>query len=123
MSQSTLKTHAHDRHTHTRAHTHTQTPSQGGNESLNDAALQFKLSKKVAELTLVVHMLFTRNHEREVSTNVGHLGGKQTVKSLGCEIQSVTHCHYGVYIVTVGFHQKTTILKSFLQLKPSVQIL
>ena len=33
---------------------------------MNDAALQFKLSKKVAELTLVVHMLFTRNHEREV---------------------------------------------------------
>lgn len=39
---------------------------KGGSESLNDAALQFKLSKKVAELTLVVHMLFTRNHEREV---------------------------------------------------------
>ena len=36
---------------------------------MNDAALQFKLSKKVAELTLVVHMLFTRNHEREVSRN------------------------------------------------------
>ena len=39
---------------------------QGCSEPMNDAALQFKLSKKVAELTLVVHMLFTRNHEREV---------------------------------------------------------
>ena len=39
---------------------------QGCNEALNDTALPFKLSKKVAELTLVVHMLFTRNHEREV---------------------------------------------------------
>ena len=41
---------------------------QGCVEPLNDAALQFKLSKKVAELTLVVHMLFTRNHEREVTS-------------------------------------------------------
>ena len=27
---------------------------------------EYKMSKKVAELTQVVHMLFTRNHEREV---------------------------------------------------------
>lgn len=26
----------------------------------------FRMSKKVAELTQVVHMLFTRNHEKEV---------------------------------------------------------
>ena len=30
----------------------------------------FRMSKKVAELTQVVHMLFTRNHEKEVSHNV-----------------------------------------------------
>lgn len=29
-------------------------------------ALDFRMSKKVAELTQVVHMLFTRNHEKEV---------------------------------------------------------
>ena len=28
--------------------------------------LEFRMSKKVAELTQVVHMLFTRNHEKEV---------------------------------------------------------
>jgi hypothetical protein len=27
---------------------------------------EFRMSKKVAELTQVVHMLFTRNHEKEV---------------------------------------------------------
>ena len=29
---------------------------------------EYKMSKKVAELTQVVHMLFMRNHEREVGS-------------------------------------------------------
>ena len=31
--------------------------------------LEFRMSKKVAELTQVVHMLFTRNHEKEVEVD------------------------------------------------------
>ncbi|XP_076444173.1 uncharacterized protein LOC143282423 [Babylonia areolata] len=37
----------------------------GGNDKLK-RAFDFRMSKKVAELTQVVHMLFTRNHEKEV---------------------------------------------------------
>ena len=29
-------------------------------------SFEFRMCKKVAELTQVVHMLFTRNHEKEV---------------------------------------------------------
>lgn len=37
---------------------------------------EYKMSKKVAELTQVVHMLFMRNHEREVSNrHVQHVIG------------------------------------------------
>ena len=32
----------------------------------NKKSFEFRMSKKVAELTQVVHMLFTRNHEKEV---------------------------------------------------------
>ena len=32
-------------------------------------SLEFRMAKKVAELTQVVHMLFTRNHEKEVGHN------------------------------------------------------
>ena len=32
----------------------------------NKRSFEFRMSKKVAELTQVVHMLFTRNHEKEV---------------------------------------------------------
>lgn len=31
-------------------------------------SFDFRMSKKVAELTQVVHMLFTRNHEKEIET-------------------------------------------------------
>lgn len=34
---------------------------------------EFKMSKKVAELTQVVHMLFTRNHEREVCVTLTYI--------------------------------------------------
>ena len=34
--------------------------------SLNKKTFEYRMSKKVAELTQVVHMLFTRNHEKEV---------------------------------------------------------
>ena len=35
----------------------------------NKRSLEFRMSKKVAELTQVVHMLFTRNHEKEVEVD------------------------------------------------------
>mgnify|MGYP001794144223 CR=1 FL=1 len=31
---------------------------------------EYRMSKKVAELTQVVHLLFTKNHEREVSIRI-----------------------------------------------------
>ncbi|XP_063673866.1 protein FAM184A-like isoform X3 [Bolinopsis microptera] len=55
---------------------------KGCSEPMNDAALQFKLSKKVAELTLVVHMLFTRNHEREVELEATKEAYEQEINSI-----------------------------------------
>ncbi|KAL5257543.1 hypothetical protein ACHWQZ_G012466 [Mnemiopsis leidyi] len=55
---------------------------KGCSEPMNDAALQFKLSKKVAELTLVVHMLFTRNHEREVELEATKEAYEQEINSV-----------------------------------------
>ncbi|GFS27358.1 protein FAM184A-like, partial [Elysia marginata] len=36
------------------------------NQDKTKKSFEFRMSKKVAELTQVVHMLFTRNHEKEV---------------------------------------------------------
>ena len=38
------------------------------NMTTSKKSFDFRMSKKVAELTQVVHMLFTRNHEKEIET-------------------------------------------------------
>ncbi|KAF6022923.1 hypothetical protein EB796_018779 [Bugula neritina] len=61
----------------------------------------YKMSKKVAELTQVVHMLFTRNHEREVEIQMTkelynkeldriHLSYKKKIDSLEKELNLAT---------------------------------
>lgn len=60
---------------------------KGCSEPMNDAALQFKLSKKVAELTLVVHMLFTRNHEREVELEATKEAYEQEIDNISAEFE------------------------------------
>ena len=42
------------------------TASMASEKDKAKKTFDFRMSKKVAELTQVVHMLFTRNHEKEV---------------------------------------------------------
>ncbi|XP_033108868.1 WEB family protein At3g02930, chloroplastic-like [Anneissia japonica] len=61
--------------------------SQGhSNKSLSKKSFEIKMCKKVAELTQVVHMLFTKNHEREIEIAT-------MTKEYESEISRLVHTH------------------------------
>ncbi|XP_032233963.1 lamin-L(III) [Nematostella vectensis] len=49
--------------------------------------LKGKLSRKIAELTMVVHLLFTRNHEREVEIDAIRTVYDQQIKNIESEVK------------------------------------
>ncbi|XP_071488738.1 uncharacterized protein [Diadema antillarum] len=53
----------------------------------NKKSFEYKMSKKVAELTQVVHMLFSRNHEREVELEATKEAYEQEVSNVVADAQ------------------------------------
>lgn len=48
-------------------------------------SFEFRMSKKVAELTQVVHMLFTRNHEKEVEIDALKKAYEKEIEMVICD--------------------------------------
>ena len=71
-----------------RARSATTGPRALTNTDTDDSSFGFRMSKKVAELTQVVHMLFVRNHEKEIEHEALRLAYEDEISQVIADAKS-----------------------------------